>query len=59
VRDRGRGFDGGAAVPDRHGIRESIVARMDRHGGRASVQSALGDGTEVELRMPVGNGGPP
>ena len=54
VRDRGCGFDGGVSAPDRHGIRNSIIGRMDRHGGRATVESAIGEGTEVELRMPVG-----
>jgi len=30
-------------------VRESIVGRMERHGGRARVQTAPGGGTEVEL----------
>jgi signal transduction histidine kinase len=51
VRDRGPGFDPGAVPADRHGIRESIVGRMERHGGRAIVRSAPGDGTEVELTL--------
>ncbi len=56
VRDRGRGFDATAgARPDRHGIRESIVGRVRRHGGTAAIQSGDGEGTEVELRMPVGD----
>lgn len=55
VRDRGEGFDQTAgAGADRHGIRDSIVGRMHRYGGQASIQSNLGEGTEVELRMPVG-----
>ena len=33
---------------DRRGVRESIVGRMERHGGRAVVHGP-GDGTEVEL----------
>jgi signal transduction histidine kinase len=52
VRDRGRGFDPDAVARDRHGIAESIQARMLRHGGRADVRTAPGDGTEVELVMP-------
>jgi signal transduction histidine kinase len=52
VRDRGAGFDLDAVAPDRHGVRESIVARMVRAGGRASIVSAPGEGTEVELVLP-------
>ena len=48
VRDRGPGFDPDAVSEDRRGIRESIVGRMERHGGRAAITSS-GDGTEVEL----------
>ncbi|MEP6953139.1 MAG: PspC domain-containing protein [Solirubrobacteraceae bacterium] len=53
VRDRGPGFDPAAVPEDRRGVRESIVARMARHGGRAEIHSAPGSGTEVELTMPV------
>jgi signal transduction histidine kinase len=53
VRDRGPGFDVGAVAPDRRGVRESIVGRMERHGGRAVINSRPGEGTEVELTMPV------
>jgi signal transduction histidine kinase len=49
VRDRGPGFDPAAVPADRRGLRESIVGRMERHGGRASVHAAPGAGTEVEL----------
>ena len=35
VRDRGPGFDPAAVPEDRRGVRESIVGRMERHGGRA------------------------
>ncbi len=51
VRDRGPGFDPGAVPDDRRGVRESIVGRMERHGGRAVVHTAPGAGTEVELVM--------
>jgi signal transduction histidine kinase len=51
VRDRGIGFDPDAIPPDRCGVRDSIIGRMRRHGGRASVQSGVGQGTEVELEM--------
>jgi signal transduction histidine kinase len=49
VRDRGPGFDPAAVPDDRRGVRESIVGRMERHGGRAAVHTAPGGGTEVEL----------
>jgi signal transduction histidine kinase/phage shock protein PspC (stress-responsive transcriptional regulator) len=49
VRDRGPGFDPASVPDDRRGVRESIVGRMERHGGRATIRSAPGAGTEVEL----------
>ena len=49
VRDRGPGFDPAAVPPDRRGLRESVVGRMQRHGGRATVRTQPGQGTEVEL----------
>ena len=49
VRDRGPGFDPDAVPADRRGVRESILGRMERHGGRAAVHAAPGSGTEVEL----------
>jgi signal transduction histidine kinase len=49
VRDRGPGFEPSAVPDDRRGVRESIVGRMERHGGRATVHTAPGQGTEVEL----------
>jgi signal transduction histidine kinase len=52
VRDRGVGFDRGAVSGDRRGISESIEGRMARHGGAATIHSAPGAGTEVELTMP-------
>ena len=51
VRDRGPGFEPDEVPADRRGVRESIVARMERHGGRATVHSSPGHGTEVELVM--------
>lgn len=53
VRDRGHGFDPDGVPQDRHGVRDSIVERMRRAGGRARVISAPGEGTEVELTLPV------
>jgi hypothetical protein len=37
----------------RHGVRGSIIGRMDRHGGRAQIRSAAGEGTEVRLILPA------
>jgi signal transduction histidine kinase len=53
VRDRGAGFEMSTVEPDRHGVRGSIIGRMRRHGGRAEIRSAPGDGTEVRLTMPI------
>jgi signal transduction histidine kinase len=49
VRDRGPGFEPASVPDDRRGLRESIMGRMERHGGRAAVHSTPGQGTEVEL----------
>lgn len=53
VRDEGKGFVLDAVPTDRRGIAESIVGRIQRHGGRATVTSEPGEGTEVELWMPL------
>jgi signal transduction histidine kinase len=55
VRDRGRGFDRARVPGDRAGVRESIEGRMARHGGRAEIHTAPGEGTEVELILPRGD----
>src|SRR5689334_9520899 len=53
VRDRGVGFDPDAVAADRHGLRDSIVERMRRHGGSAEVRSNAGSGTEIRLTQPI------
>lgn len=53
VRDRGVGFDIETVEELRHGVRGSIIGRMQRHGGRAVIRSAVGDGTEVRLTLPA------
>ena len=53
VRDAGVGFDVDVIDQDRQGIRSSIIDRMNRHGGGASIHSELGRGTEVELTQPL------
>ena len=52
VRDRGKGFDPDAVSGDRHGLADSIRGRMDRHGGKVKLRTAIGTGTEVQLCMP-------
>ena len=51
VTDLGRGFDTRQVAPDRRGIVESIVGRMQSHGGTAVVASVPGEGTEVHLQL--------
>ncbi|KAE8763160.1 ATP-binding protein [Georgenia thermotolerans] len=51
VRDRGDGFELDAVPDDRHGVRESIIGRMRRHGGDAEIRTRA-TGTEVHLTMP-------
>jgi signal transduction histidine kinase len=51
VRDRGRGFDLATIPQDRMGLRESIIGRMERNGGKAEIRTAPGEGTEVRLEM--------
>ena len=53
VRDRGVGFDPERVDPLRHGIRGSIIGRLARHGGTATIKSQPGEGTEVQLRLPL------
>jgi signal transduction histidine kinase len=51
VRDRGAGFDPAAVPPARRGVRESIIGRMRRAGGGATVRALSGGGTEVEITI--------
>ncbi|MFC6419356.1 sensor histidine kinase [Sanguibacter inulinus] len=53
IRDRGEGFDVEAIPHDRFGVRESILGRVQRRGGQASVRSGPGGGTEVRLKVPL------
>ncbi len=52
VRDHGGGFELTDVPDDRAGVRESIIGRMERHGGSARIRRRP-DGTEIELRLPV------
>ena len=51
VRDRGTGFSLDEVPDDRMGVRESILGRIRRYGGRALVTTEPGAGTRVELVM--------
>lgn len=52
VRDRGPGFDVDALPADRLGVRESIIGRMSRAGGIATVGPGVGGtGTEIHLHL--------
>jgi signal transduction histidine kinase len=53
VRDRGKGFEPELVPADRHGLADSIKGRMVRNGGSYRVRTALGEGTEIHLEMPV------
>lgn len=53
VRDRGPGFDQEAIPADRHGVRDSILGRVHRAGGTATITSTPGQGVEVAIVMPV------
>jgi signal transduction histidine kinase len=53
VTDQGRGFDAGSVPGDRKGIAQSIVSRMEKAGGSASIETEPGEGTEIMLRLPL------
>jgi signal transduction histidine kinase len=56
VRDDGRGFGSGrlavAAAAGRLGVSHSIMGRLRQVGGRGTITSRPGEGTEVDLRVP-------
>lgn len=51
VRDRGTGFDPEAVPADRHGLRDSIVGRVERVGGEVHMVTSERSGTEIELAL--------
>ena len=51
VRDRGTGFNLDDIPQDRHGLRDSIVGRVERVGGEVRVVSSIGNGSEVEIAL--------
>ena len=52
VRDTGTGFDTATMRTGHRGISDSIVGRVERVGGTATITSQAGVGTEVELCVP-------
>ena len=51
VRDRGQGFVLDEVADDRLGVRNSIIGRMERHGGRRTSAPRRARATEVRLAM--------
>lgn len=58
VRDHGPGLDLDAIEEDRLGVRESIIGRMTRAGGTATLRR-LDPGTEWTLTLPTPETGGP
>ncbi len=56
VRDDGRGFETGATSARSRGSvgLELLSAIVTSHGGSLTVESALGEGTELTLKVPIG-----
>lgn len=52
VTDRGPGLDPAALPEGRMGVRESILGRMERAGGKARIVPGPGGGTSVRLSIP-------
>jgi signal transduction histidine kinase len=51
VTDQGKGFDTSEVEGHRKGIANSIAARMEKAGGTLVIDSVIGEGTEVMLKM--------
>ncbi len=54
ITDQGKGFDTDSVPEGRHGIKDSLIARMKRQGGESEITSEPGEGTEVRLTLPRG-----
>jgi signal transduction histidine kinase len=52
LEDNGHGFDSNARNGNRNGL-SNIKDRMRDLGGRVEIQSAPGQGTRVELKLPL------
>lgn len=55
VTDRGDGFDLKQIAPDRFGVRESMIGRIERRGGTVKFRTVAAGGTEVAFRIPRAN----
>jgi signal transduction histidine kinase len=60
VRDKGVGFDPGRVPPDRRGLADSVIGRVERVGGSVAISSSVSRatsddrrGTEVALVVPL------
>lgn len=51
IKDCGNGFDLDSIPHDRHGVRDSIIGRMERVGGVAKIR-VRSSGTEIALEVP-------
>jgi signal transduction histidine kinase len=54
VADNGHGFETSAGPPGGDGV-QGMRHRLEQLGGSCNIRSQPGGGTEVELRLPVGN----
>lgn len=50
VRDHGQGFSMQEIPAGHHGVKESIINRLKRHGGKAEIRSSK-NGTEVQMEV--------
>lgn len=54
VTDQGKGFEPDDVADDRKGIEHSIVSRAERAGAEVDIETQPGEGTEVIIRLQVG-----
>jgi signal transduction histidine kinase len=59
VEDDGRGFERKTTGPEESGGLAHMAERASLLGGTCSVDSALGEGTRVDVSLPVGGAGLP
>ena len=52
VVDSGRGFEPTSTTPDRLGLKNSVLGRLETVGGSAQIWSTPGRGTSIVLRVP-------
>jgi signal transduction histidine kinase len=52
IRDSGPGFEFETIPAERRGLRDAVIGRMLVAGGSATVDSSVGEGTEVALKLP-------